>query len=476
MIEKRYAILIGSSSFQDPMLQNLRCPENDVDGLYNVLSAEDLGNFDEVIPLKNLPHHEVLPKINQVLKQAGKNDLVLVYYSGHGKQNTAGKLHLATTDTIVNLLEATSIPVDTILTYIEDFYKSKKFVLILDCCYAGAAGSHFLKSGIDDQLQIISWGPSGQGSGRGIYLMAASTATQVAMEKESDQYGIFTKHLVEGIKSGEADTDGDGLISADELFNYAEDHVSEEGSQRPQKYGIAVSGDLFLAKSRSREERYRKIRKILMDYASEGILPDHILSKALIVIGRKPTQLRGAEHSYNALLDKLYQNQIGINQFNEEWHKIDPELADERKRFEKKNYNLDSKLATLISWFRYNKLRLSKLYVISSWTFIIGAASATADHSGPIGSIGVFLILISLTYLCIGFLMLGIISYRYKYKPALFLAALAPINIFCLVLSDRLTYFLGINSYKFYVVLIWVALFAAAQWIMQKRGFFINQF
>ena len=41
---KRYAILIGSSRFdKEPKLKPLRCPENDVDGMYEIvrrLSAE----------------------------------------------------------------------------------------------------------------------------------------------------------------------------------------------------------------------------------------------------------------------------------------------------------------------------------------------------------------------------------------------------------------------------------------------------
>ena len=79
MTERRYAILIASDRYPDePLLEDLRCPENDVDALNQLLSSENHGQFTETYPLKNLPHHEVLLKINQVLRAADRDDLVLI--------------------------------------------------------------------------------------------------------------------------------------------------------------------------------------------------------------------------------------------------------------------------------------------------------------------------------------------------------------------------------------------------------------
>lgn len=160
MSERRYAVLIASSEYQDPKLSALRCPENDVDGLNEILTS--YCDFSEVSVLKNRPHHEILLKIYQVLQKAGKDDLVLIYYSGHGRQNRLGKLYLATNDTIVDSADATSIPIENIKSYI-DVSPANKFVLILDSCFSGAASTSFLKGSIDDQLQQIS-------SGRGTYI------------------------------------------------------------------------------------------------------------------------------------------------------------------------------------------------------------------------------------------------------------------------------------------------------------------
>jgi uncharacterized caspase-like protein len=179
-------------------------PENDVDGLNAVLSLEDRGGFTDLVILKNRPSSEVLRNLSYALSRAERDDLVLIYYSGHGKLNRVGQLQLATIDTILDALESTSIPVQAIKNFI-DVSPSNKVVLILDCCYSGAIGTVFMRSSTDDQLQLMS-------SGRGTYIMTASTGIQVAVEKEGDQYGVFTKQLIEGIQGGEADADGDGYI------------------------------------------------------------------------------------------------------------------------------------------------------------------------------------------------------------------------------------------------------------------------
>ncbi len=122
MTESRYAVLIGVSNYQDQSLQILQSPMNDVDGLNEILLSKEYGNFSETFPLKNKPSHEVLLKIEQVLEKARKNDLVLIYYSGHGKQDRTGKLHLAAINTQVDFLKSTSIPLESIKNYMTPRY------------------------------------------------------------------------------------------------------------------------------------------------------------------------------------------------------------------------------------------------------------------------------------------------------------------------------------------------------------------
>ncbi len=112
MASKRYAILIASSRYPDePGLTPLRCPENDVDALNEVLASPDFGQFSTIVVFKNKPSYEILWGIETVLADAGRDDLVLVYFSGHGKTNLFDQLYLATLDTNLKALGSTSIVV-----------------------------------------------------------------------------------------------------------------------------------------------------------------------------------------------------------------------------------------------------------------------------------------------------------------------------------------------------------------------------
>src|SRR3974390_127038 len=116
------AVLIANSIFpKENRLLPLRCPENDVDGLKASLTSRAFGLFDEssIRTLKNATNSEVQLAINKVLRQARKDQLVLLYYSGHGQPDEAGRLHLATADTVLEALESTSVPFEQIKRYIE---------------------------------------------------------------------------------------------------------------------------------------------------------------------------------------------------------------------------------------------------------------------------------------------------------------------------------------------------------------------
>ena len=243
MSEKRFAILIASSHFpEDSRLQTLRCPTNDVDGLKEVLESSQDGGFTDIIVLKNKRHNEVNFSLADVFERAGKEDLVFVYYSGHGKQDYEGQLYLTTVDTRINKLTVTSVAIETIKKLIK-FSQTAKVVIVLDCCYSGAVSSAFLRGGVDDELRRMS-------ETRGTYILTASTATQAAAEKEGDRYGLLTKHIISGIKSGEA-ADDDGFVRMSNLYRYVSDKVRRESAQEPMMWELNINGsELIIARAR----------------------------------------------------------------------------------------------------------------------------------------------------------------------------------------------------------------------------------
>ena len=318
---RHIAILIGASEFpEEPSLSALRCPRRDVEGLAAALTAQETGLFANPQTFINEPYHKVLPAINRVLKEARRQDQILIYYSGHGKQDSAGRLHLATADTEVDALETTSIAVDSLYRLIDN-HACRQVALILDCCFGGAAGKDFLKGSVDDQLQQV---------GRGIYVLTASTATQTAREKDGDEYSLLTKHILHGIAHGEADQDDDGLVSIDDLYEYVRARVPREAPQHPMKWALGIQGEKFViarAVKLYSLEQLRVFREMIKGL--EDKLPDNVYDQAIHVIkAGQPKQ----DKQFLSLLEAFNENRVTQGQFISRWLALGLPLSVQQQR------------------------------------------------------------------------------------------------------------------------------------------------
>jgi len=308
----RYAVLIGNGRFdREPKLTPLRCPTRDVDGMREILAAPELGAFTEVFPLKDAGNHEVLQRIDEVLADSAGDDQVLIYYSGHGQTDLPGRLYLAAANTEVRKLVSTSIPIETLRLQIENSH-CRRIVVILDCCYGGAAGKSFSRGSVDEKLKELA-------RGSGVYILTASTASQIAEEREGDDYGLLTKHIIAGIKDGDADVNEDGSVSMDDLYDYTFARVKEEGHQEPMRWALNVKGqDLIIARTSgaSLREKQRALTDKLIEIRSG--LPSRVFVAALQAIQDRRAPFYG-------LADDLHRGRLGIGEFIEEWYHVESE-------------------------------------------------------------------------------------------------------------------------------------------------------
>lgn len=305
----RHALLIGNSRYPDaPSLGDLRWPGRDVDDFAELLRDPDLGQFgDHVRVLKDHPSHEIETLIHDVLLVADKNDLVVIYFSGHGKRDRAGNLWLAAVDTNVDRLQTTAVEVRRIRNLVNE-KPHRRVVLILDCCYAAAAGGP-LRNSVEDELQQVAEQPGGQG----FYILAASGATQTSQEKETDVNGLYTKHLLAGIRTGAADADRDGWIAVDELHGYVREQVlAERPEQQPRMWGMDTDDRLIIARShfKPREERVAAIRQRLLELAAGDYIDDDLLTEALRIARQPVEALDEAASRKDRLLDDLREDKL----------------------------------------------------------------------------------------------------------------------------------------------------------------------
>src|SRR5687767_6423161 len=132
MPEPHYkALLVGNGVFdRDPhKLFPLKGPANDLRVLRAALTHKEFGLFDEanVRHLLDGTHGDVLEAVEMFFSDAGSEDHLLFYYSGHGYPDTNNNLYLCARNTRTNLLGSSAIPDKTINLMAENS-RARKFI------------------------------------------------------------------------------------------------------------------------------------------------------------------------------------------------------------------------------------------------------------------------------------------------------------------------------------------------------------
>jgi len=240
----KFALIIGNTEYTDPGLAQLTAPGKDAEDFARVLKDQDIGTFDSVNTLLNQSSATVNEAIDEFFDQKKPDDLLVLYFSGHGVRDELGALYLAVKNTLRSRLRSTAVKSDYIREAM-DQSRSKRQVLILDCCNSGA-----FAQGTKAATGVSIGTASAFEGGYGRIILTASDSTQFAWEGdkvigETDN-SLFTHFLVQGLE-GEADLDGDGRITVDEVYDYAYEKVRlATPKQTPSKFSSKQQGEIVL--------------------------------------------------------------------------------------------------------------------------------------------------------------------------------------------------------------------------------------
>jgi hypothetical protein len=251
----RRALLIASARYSDPGLASLRAPTGDVAAFAEVLADPAIGGFavQEVI---DQPTDTIKRRIEEFFRDSARNDVLLFYFSGHGVLSQDRRFYFATASTELEWVRTTAID-DRWVNEAMDASRARSIVLVLDCCHSGAFGKGLVPKsalGVDVEHRF---------DGHGRVTLTASSELEYAFEESDPATGIneldaaepgslFTRVLIEGLRTGEADTDDDGAISVDDLYDYARVRVRESSTHQTPRMSGEVSGDIVIAHSTRR--------------------------------------------------------------------------------------------------------------------------------------------------------------------------------------------------------------------------------
>jgi hypothetical protein len=255
----KVALLIGVSEYEHG-LNPLPASVKDLDAVKEVLLHPDMGGFagSDIVLLKNPNRQEMEESIEELFANRHKDDLVLLFFSGHGIKDDAGRLYLGTRKTRKTpqgeLVRSSAVAANFVHENMSRS-RSKRQVVILDSCFSGAFAEG-LSAKDDGTVDIRT-----QLGGEGRAVLTSSSSTQYSFELEGEELSLYTRFLVEGIRTGEADQDGDDVVSIDELHEYASRKVREvKPDLKPEIYAMREGFKIRLSKVPQGDprERYQK--------------------------------------------------------------------------------------------------------------------------------------------------------------------------------------------------------------------------
>lgn len=255
------ALIVANSTFpDDPGLVDLEGPRNDPGLLRDALSDAHVGLIpnDNVRLVIERTMAEVLQEIERFLADGTRDDTLILYYSGHGKLNHRNELFLCTRDTQSAFLKSTAIKASAVREMIDDSAASAT-VILLDCCHSGR-----FKSGGDMSSDL---------AGRGTFVLASSRAGELANDTDvPNRASFFTHLLVEGIRHGANDQDGDGIVTLNDIYDFVYGAVLDAGNRYPvPQKKFHGDGHVALAK---RSESAAEDHEELLDPAHEEPILD----------------------------------------------------------------------------------------------------------------------------------------------------------------------------------------------------------
>jgi len=267
----KIALLIGVSEYEAG-LAALPAAVKDIEAMQRVLKDSEMGDFDTVKTLANPDPQAMQYEIETVFSGAAKDDLVLLYFSGHGIKDDARRLYFATRITRKNekgeLIRSTAVP-SYFVNDIMNNSRARRQAIILDCCFSGAFDPA-LQSKDDGSVDLQA-----QLGAEGRVVLASSSSTQYSFEQQGAELSLYTRYLIEGIETGAGDRNSDGLVSMLELHDYARGKVQETAPTMTPK--IIVMKDkgfeIVLAKARVTDPKLKYRKEASRCYANGIIRP-----------------------------------------------------------------------------------------------------------------------------------------------------------------------------------------------------------
>lgn len=220
-----HLLAVGVSNYPAEDLTNLTYASKDAQDFVQTISNSDLSMYKEMQPtllLNNTATTQIIKReLTKLTSRVAQGDVVMLYFSGHGINQDKERYFMtynSSAEEYYNALDFNFIR-DRMTTMSED--KKCRVIIFMDACHSGAM------LGTKGAVKDITF------AAPGIIGFYSSTASEQSAETDKMQNGVFTRVLLDGLKGGAKNKDGQ--VTIHQLDAYVKQHVAEEtnGKQTP---------------------------------------------------------------------------------------------------------------------------------------------------------------------------------------------------------------------------------------------------
>lgn len=207
------AVIVGISRYNH--MPALKYADDDAYHIYAFLKSPEGGALpDDQINLlidEDATRNNIMAAVIDQFMKADENDVVLLYYSGHGLD---GALIPIDFDGFNNRLMHED------LKDVLDKSQAKNKIVFADACFSGsllASKSPYVESVQNFYSKIDETRP-------GTAFLMSSKEEEVSLESGGLRKGIYSHYLIEGLR-GNADVNNNKIVTISELYNYVYEQV-----------------------------------------------------------------------------------------------------------------------------------------------------------------------------------------------------------------------------------------------------------
>ncbi|PPJ36357.1 hypothetical protein C5E45_20095 [Nocardia nova] len=233
------ALLLGASKFSDAELPDLPAVRNNLTALAEILTSSWATALapQHCVALPDEDDRSVIgDRLTSAAEQA--EDMLLVYYAGHGLIGPDGDLYLSMPATRIGrkMLAWTALPFETVRRTLADA-RAENRILILDCCFSGRA----IGTMTDVTSAVVS-----QISVKGTCTLASSPANRPSSAPTTAKFTAYTGELLHVLHRGPGD-DAE-LLTINAIHEHLATELPSKGFPPPEQRNTGTISRLALAR------------------------------------------------------------------------------------------------------------------------------------------------------------------------------------------------------------------------------------